>query len=279
MTAGSDLDLMLLYDHDEGVVQSDGAKPLAPTQFYTRLTKRLITALSAPTAEGELYEVDFRLRPSGNSGPLATSIRSFRSYHKEDAWTWEHMALTRARIVAGDADFSRQVRQEIVSILSAPRDATKIRSDIAAMRLRIEKEKGTGDIWNIKQVAGGLVDIEFIAQSLQLIHAHKHPQILHSNTAETLRLCVDAGLLDVGEAECLLPAIRLYHDLTQILRVCLSDNFDPGNAPKALQDVVVRASEEPDIERLQARLVEHQDRVRARFETLVGPVSEAPEEH
>ena len=272
MTAGSDLDLMLLYDHDRDAKWSDGPKPLAPTQYYARLTQRLITALSAPTGEGELYEVDFRLRPSGNSGPLATSLNAFRNYHADDAWTWEHMALTRARIVAGDEAFSKEVRREIVSILSAPRDADKIKADIVQMRARIEREKGTRELWNIKQVAGGLVDVEFIAQSLQLIHAHAHPEILHSNTAETLRLCSDAGILDVSDAEVLLPAIRLYHDLTQILRVCLAEKFQSDSASKALKDVIVRASREPDMSRLEARLADYQREARACFEKLVGPL-------
>ena len=111
--------------------------------------------------------MDFRLRPSGNSGPLATSFKSFRSYHTSDAWTWEHMALTRARIIAGDDGFCKKVRQEIVSILSRQRDEQDIKRDIAQMRARIEREKRTSDIWNNKQIPGGLVDVEFIAQGLQ----------------------------------------------------------------------------------------------------------------
>jgi glutamate-ammonia-ligase adenylyltransferase len=274
MTASSDLDLMLIYDHDKDAKFSDGKKPLAPSQYYARLTQRLITALSAPTAEGDLYEVDFRLRPSGNSGPLATSFSSFRSYHASDAWTWEHMALTRARIVAGDDVFCKKVRAEIVSILSRQRDEDSICRDIAQMRARIEKEKGTTDIWNIKQVPGGLVDVEFIAQGLQLIHAHAHPEILHTNTAQSLRLCVDRGLVGKSEAEILLPAIRLYHDVTQILRVCLSENFDPSKATGALKDVVVRASEEIDMRSLEEKLREYQAEARSCFIRLMGPVEE-----
>lgn len=274
MTAGSDLDLMLLYDHDEDVKMSDGPKPLAPTQYYARLTQRLITALSAPTGEGDLYEVDFRLRPSGNSGPLATSIKSFRNYHADDAWTWEHMALTRARIIAGDADFSSEVRAEIVSILARPRDADKIRADIATMRGRIQKEKGTKDIWDIKQIAGGLVDVEFIAQCLQLIHAKDQPDILHTNTAEVLRICVDKGLISSGDADALQPSIQLYHNLTQVLRLCINGTFKPENAPKGLADVILRASDEPDLARLEMRLAERQIACRTCFEHLIGPVVE-----
>ncbi len=274
MTASSDLDLMLIYDFDEDAKYSDGKKPLAASQYYARLTQRLITALSAPTAEGDLYEVDFRLRPSGNSGPLATSFKSFRSYHTSDAWTWEHMALTRARIIAGDDGFCKKVRQEIVSILSRQRDEQDIKRDIAQMRARIEREKRTSDIWNIKQIPGGLVDVEFIAQGLQLMHAHKHPEILHTSTAQSLRLCVDRGLVNNADADILLPAIRLYHDVTQILRVCLSESFDPNKAAAALKDVVVRASQEIDMRSLEETLSEFQIDTRACFVRLVGPVEE-----
>ena len=275
MTAGSDLDLMLLYDHDDDATMSDGGKPLAPSQYFARLTQRLITALSTPTAEGELYEVDFRLRPSGNSGPLATSLRSFKAYHAEDAWTWEHMALTRARVVAGDKAFSDIVRRDVVSILSQQRQSDAIKADIAAMRARIAKEKGTKDVWDIKQVAGGLVDVEFVAQCYQLVHANAHPSILHANTADSLRLCADEGLIDAGDADVLLPSIRLYHDLTQILRVCFADHFDPQNASDSFTKALVRASFEPDLPRLVARLEACQSAVRACFEKLVGPVGEA----
>ena len=274
MTASSDLDLMLIYDYDEEAKFSDGKKPLAASQYYARLTQRLITALSAPTAEGDLYEVDFRLRPSGNSGPLATSFRSFKSYHQSDAWTWEHMALTRARIIAGEETFCKRVREEIVSILSRERNPETIKIDIAQMRARIEREKHTSDIWNIKQIPGGLVDVEFIAQGLQLIHAHKYPEILHANTAQCLRLCVDKGLVCQSDADILLPSIRLYHDLTQILRVCLSESFDPSKAAAALMNVVVRASEELDMRTLEERLTECQSNTRQCFERLIGPVVE-----
>nr|WP_320142776.1 bifunctional [glutamine synthetase] adenylyltransferase/[glutamine synthetase]-adenylyl-L-tyrosine phosphorylase [uncultured Cohaesibacter sp.] len=274
MTASSDLDLMLIYDFDENIKFSDGKKPLAASQYYARLTQRLITALSAPTAEGDLYDVDFRLRPSGNSGPLATSFKSFTSYHTSDAWTWEHMALTRARIIAGDDAFCKKVRQEIVSILSRQRDEQRIKRDIAQMRARIEREKHTTDIWNIKQVPGGLVDVEFIAQGLQLMHAYKHPEILHASTDQSLRLCVDRGLVDNADADILLPAIRLYHDVTQILRVCLSESFDPNKAATALKDVVVRASQEIDMRSLEEKLREYQSDARACFVRLVGPVEE-----
>ena len=138
MTAASDLDLMLLYDADPHA-ESDGARPLAAAAYYARLTQRLITALSAPTAQGLLYEVDFRLRPSGSKGPLAVSLRAFEDYHAHEAWTWEHMALTRARVVAGPGDFSAAAETAIRAALTRPRDAEKLAADVRDMRARLER--------------------------------------------------------------------------------------------------------------------------------------------
>src|SRR5690606_3842589 len=146
LTAGSDVDLILLYDHDPEAEQSDGPKPLASSLYYGRLTQRLIAAVSAPTAEGVLYELDLRLRPSGNKGPVATHIEAFRKYQREEAWTWEHMALTRARPVAGDEAFRATVEADVAEILARPRDAAKVFSDAAEMRRTIAEEKPPRDI-------------------------------------------------------------------------------------------------------------------------------------
>src|SRR5690606_8653121 len=120
VTAASDLDLILIYEHPDDAV-SDGTRPLDPSQYYARLTQRLVSALSAPTSEGTLYEVDLRLRPSGRAGLLATRLKAFRSYQATEAWTWEHMALTRARAVAADEGFRGDVEQAVADVLTLPR--------------------------------------------------------------------------------------------------------------------------------------------------------------
>ncbi|MDQ0315139.1 bifunctional [glutamine synthetase] adenylyltransferase/[glutamine synthetase]-adenylyl-L-tyrosine phosphorylase [Amorphus orientalis] len=272
MTAASDLDLILLYDHDPDADSSDGRKPLAPSQYYTRLTQRLVSALSAPTAEGTLYEVDFRLRPSGNAGPLATRLSSFEAYQAKDAWTWEHMALTRARAIGGDPDLQDRVGRIIGDVLSRERDRESLRTDVLEMRRRLEKEKGTKDIWDLKQVAGGLVDLEFIAQFVQLSHAHVHPEVLSANTETVLREASTCGLLDRTAAETLLPAARLYQALTQILRLAVDGAFNPEAAPKGVRDLLARAGDAPDFSRLEAELTDMQAAVRATFERVIGEV-------
>ncbi len=186
MTANSDLDLIVIYDFDGKHPNSDGRQPLYGAQYFARLTQRLISALTVQTNYGVLYQVDMRLRPSGRSGPLATQIGGFESYQEREAWTWEHMALTRARVVSGSAAFSVRIAALIRAVLCRKRDARAIAADVVEMRRAIAKEKGDANLWDLKYAAGGLVDIEFIAQYLQLAHAATSPEILDTNTVRAL---------------------------------------------------------------------------------------------
>lgn len=133
-TPTSDMDITFIYDCEDGATASDGDKPLAVSQYFARLSQRLINALSAPTAEGALYEVDMRLRPSGNAGPIATSLAAFRQYQESDAWTWEHMALTRARPLTGPEALKDKVAKIIREVLITPRDPDKLVVDVSDMR-------------------------------------------------------------------------------------------------------------------------------------------------
>ncbi|WEK48523.1 MAG: bifunctional [glutamine synthetase] adenylyltransferase/[glutamine synthetase]-adenylyl-L-tyrosine phosphorylase [Candidatus Kaistia colombiensis] len=276
MTAASDLDLILLYDFAETETGSDGPRPLTGSQYYARLTQRLIAALSAPTAEGSLYEVDFRLRPSGNSGPLATHIRSFVEYQIKEAWTWEHMALTRARPIHGDATLIAEAVEAIRAILSAPHDAKKVERDVLEMRQLLEAEKTAEGPWDLKQVPGGQVDIEFIAQYLQLVHGAAHPEILDVETETVLATASRIGLLPATETEILLPALRLYQRLVLILRLCVDGPFQASEAPRGLLGLLSRAGELPDFATLDAHVRATQKEVRASFERIIGKVRRKP---
>ncbi|MBN9017261.1 MAG: bifunctional [glutamine synthetase] adenylyltransferase/[glutamine synthetase]-adenylyl-L-tyrosine phosphorylase [Rhizobiales bacterium] len=276
MTAASDLDLILLYDCDSDAAGSDGPRPLSPTQYYARLTQRLIAAISAPTAEGSLYQVDFRLRPSGNAGPLATSLAAFMAYQAKDAWTWEHMALTRARAIAGDAGLIAEVDTAVRAILAAPREQKRITRDVLDMRALLAAEKASDGPWDLKQAPGGLVDIEFVAQYLQLIHAQSHPEILGVETEVVLAAASRAGLLPTSEASVLLPALHLYQRLTQILRLCVEGPFKASEAPRGLLELLARAGELPDFAILDADLKVTEDAVRAAFERIIGKVPPKP---
>ena len=270
MTAGSDLDLILIYDFDPKYPESDGERPLHGSQYFARFTQRLINALTAPTNYGKLYDVDMRLRPSGRSGPVATSIESFASYQDNEAWTWEHMALTRARVVASSSAFAARVEKVIVDVLCRPRDAEVIAEDVVEMRGAIAREKGDKETWNLKYVAGGLVDVEFIAQYLQLVDAAEHPEILDTSTARVFEKAVRSGVLSARDAEVLRPAARLYHDLTQLLRLCLPGPFDPRSAGAELLALLARAADVPDFATLEAHVIDTQARVRACFTRILG---------
>lgn len=269
MTAGSDLDLILLYDFDPAHPESDGARPLPASQYFARLTQRLVSALTIPTNLGKLYEVDMRLRPSGRSGPLATSLESFSNYQRDEAWTWEHMALTRARAVSAKPDFRQRVEQEIRSVLCRERDAEMVAGDVAEMRRAIADEKGEDERWDLKYTAGGLIDIEFIAQYLQLVHAEQKPEILSPSTARVLETAQALKLIKQESAETLRAAFTLHHDLTQILRVCLPAKFDPAKATPSLHALMARASGLPDFATLEAHLIETQAKVRRCFREIV----------
>jgi glutamate-ammonia-ligase adenylyltransferase len=269
MAASSDLDLIVVYDFDPEATQSDGARPLAVSQYFARLTQRLITGLSAPTAEGQLYEVDMRLRPSGQKGPVATQLSSFIDYQRKDAWTWEHMALTRARVVTGSPEIRVKVEKAIAEALRTPRDRAKITADVRDMRLRIAAEKGTQSIWDLKQVRGGLVDLEFMVQYLQLVHGPERPDIFDQNTVQALRKLELAGLLDAGVAGILIPAARLISDLTQILRLSLDAEFDPKTAPEGLKALLAEVAGAPTFAQLEIDLSTTLAEVAAMFEVVV----------
>lgn len=270
MTAASDVDLIVVYDFDPDATLSDGPRPLAPSQYYARYTQRLISALAAPTTEGTLYEVDMRLRPSGLKGPVATQLSSFIEYQATQAWTWEHLALTRARVIAGPPDLAARVGEVVRDVLVKPRNRTAIAADVRQMRALIEKEKGSGDVWNLKQVRGGLVDIEFIAQYLQLVHANQNPGVLNQNTVHALTGLARAGFIAPADAELLIPAAILINNLSQVLGLTLDGPFLPDKAPDGLKQLLAHVGEVPDFPRLSGSLVEATAAVRQLFDTLVS---------
>lgn len=270
MTATSDLDLMLIYDFDEKQPESNGKRKLYGGQYFARLTQRLINALTAQTNYGALYDVDMRLRPSGRAGPLAVQLVGFTGYQQTEAWTWEHMALTRARVVSASPAFGARVEQVIREVLRRPRDAAQIAGDVVEMRAAIAAEKGDSARWDLKYAAGGLIDLEFIAQYLQLVHAHRLPDILDTSTARVLDKAWQLQVLPIEDAEVLRPAVQFYHDLTQILRLCLLGPFDPKTAGAGLLRLLAGAADVPDFATLDATLIETQAKVRASFVRILG---------
>ncbi|EPX80427.1 glutamine-synthetase adenylyltransferase [Salipiger mucosus] len=217
----SDLDMIVIYD-PAGVESSEGRRPLAARTYYARLTQALITAMSAPMAEGKLYEVDMRLRPSGNQGPVATSFASFSRYQREEAWVWEHLALTRARVVAGPADLAGEVEACRAEVLAMPQDRDRVLGELARMRARIAAAKGPGGLWDPKLGRGRMQDIELAAQVGALL-VERPPR----RTAQGLRAALRAGWLDAEAAETLTSAYRLCWNLQIGARLITEGELDP----------------------------------------------------
>jgi [glutamine synthetase] adenylyltransferase / [glutamine synthetase]-adenylyl-L-tyrosine phosphorylase len=253
MNAGSDLDLMTFYEAAAPDATSRD-KGWAAATFYGRYTQRLITALSAPTAEGELYEVDMQLRPSGTQGPVAVSFAAFDNYYAGEAETWEYLALTRARIAwASSPAFARRAAASIEAKLRAPRDPARTAAEVRAMRKLLALERPPSGFWDFKLVEGGLVDVEFAAQFLQLVHAPAGGP-LRQNTAEALEALAQARLAPPGLLADLAAAWRLQQDLSQLLRVAIARDADPDQEPSALRTLMAKVAGVRDHRALRAQL-------------------------
>ena len=239
MTAGSDLDLITVYD-PAGSEESEGPKPLGVTAYYPRLTQALVAALSAQTAEGALYEVDMRLRPSGRKGPVAVSLAAFRRYQLKDAWVWEHMALTRARVVAGPEPLGTEIGQIIAKALSNRAGQDQVLEDAREMRRRVLDATAAERLnpWSLKHAAGGLMEIEFVAQTGRLYCGLEGVR----SASVALPLLAAAGWLAEQEAGTLGEALSLHQRLQQIERVALDQPLEPETLGPELREVIVRAA-------------------------------------
>ena len=175
--------------------------------------------MTAPGADGQLYAVDMRLRPSGNKGPVAVSLAAFRRYHAEAAWTWERMALTRARVIAGPPALRARVEAAIAEAIAAAGEPARIRADAAAMRARMARDLPPDGPWDVKLRPGGQIEVEFIAQVLQLVHAREIPAVCSPTTRVALERLAGAGELDAADAALLVRADRVWRTVQGMLRI------------------------------------------------------------
>ncbi|HEX4861306.1 MAG TPA: bifunctional [glutamine synthetase] adenylyltransferase/[glutamine synthetase]-adenylyl-L-tyrosine phosphorylase [Rhizomicrobium sp.] len=243
MTAESDLDLIFVYD----------APDLSSAVLhYARLAQRLISALTVLTGAGGLYEVDMRLRPTGNKGPVAVSLESFRRYHESEAWTWERLALTRARAVAGDAGLCREVEDAIRAALVAKASDAKLIADAREMREKLAAQFPGKNRWDLKFAAGGLVDIEFVAQTLELRRG-----VFDTNTI--------AALHKLGGLDGVIAAASFQHALMQVLRIAVDGTLEPENATPGLKALLARTGGAEDFAELGVSLEKHQRNVQKIF--------------
>lgn len=259
MTAGSDLDLMTVYDAPPDAVSA--TRGWSADMWGARFTQRLIAALSVQTAEGGLYEVDMRLRPSGSKGPVSARLSAFEAYYAEEAATWEFMALTRARVVwADDADFSARATAAIETALRRARPGADLTGDARAMRDLMDRERRPQGFWDLKLTPGGQVDAEFVGQVRQL------------------QAAADGGVLTVSTLEqlahdpVLAESWRLHQRLAQLLACAFDDRPDPDEEPAPFQARLAEAAEATDFADLRARLVETRQAARAAFEAALPPV-------
>ena len=252
LNARSDLDLIVIYDA-AGADQSDGPRPLAARAYYARLTQALVTALSAPMAEGRLYEVDMRLRPSGNQGPVATSLGAFRDYQCGTAWVWEHLALTRARCIAHagpkGAELSAEVGGFIADLLSQGRDRAEVLAEVATMRARIAQAKAAPHVWEPKTGPGRNQEIELIAQAGTLISGH-----LDGWTGRGLDNAVAEGWLTPDDRATLIEAYALCWQLGQVAKLISPRPLDPDTIGEGGLALLLRETGAADVEALTRRL-------------------------
>ena len=268
MTARSDLDLMTLYTVASPAAAS-AEKGWSAESFYARFTQRLTTALSALTTQGGLYTVDLQLRPSGRAGPVAVSLAAFRDYYAGEAETWEALALTRARVAwASSPSLFASATDAILEALRRPRDAPRTAHDVAEMRELMLRERPPRHAWDLKLAPGGLVDVEFAVQALQIVHAADGGP-LHTSTEAALQAVAAAKLADPGALEALLQSFRMQSSLNQLLKLALPDGADPAGEPEGFRALLAQVGGCRDFEALAALLSRTQVATHAAYASVV----------
>ncbi|ABD55363.1 putative nucleotidyltransferase substrate binding domain-containing protein [Jannaschia sp. CCS1] len=262
MTATSDLDLIVIFDA-QGVEITDGRRPLDPRGWFAKATKAMITALSAPTAEGKLYDVDLRLRPSGGQGPVATALSSFERYQREEAWVWEHMALTRARVVAGDAGLARDVDAIRCEVIEGRKGGADILKEAAVMRARLQDAGRAGGTWAVRDGPGGLQDIALVAQALALSAGRAV-----EGTLAQIEAAREEDLLSQTDAAQLTQAYRLFQDILQAGRLLSDAPLDVDTIGEGARALLQRMAQVTSPEDLVTQL----DQYRAQAADIVAKI-------
>jgi len=259
LTHTSDLDIVFLYHAADMTKMSDGTKPLMPSQYFSRLGQNIITAITALTSEGRLYEVDTRLRPSGSQGPLVVTLKTFQDYYAKSAWTWEHMALTRARVILSPSIMLEPLQQSVEEVLTQKRDLLELVLAVNEMRNKLFDQFGNTNIWDIKRTEGGLIDMEFLCQYLMLKEGYLHPDVFEPEISKTIIKLQQHNILSKIDAETLESGHQLQQKIQSLLRLCL--NCPPENRaaiPVGLQQILINASKSTDMSELEDKLEQSQ---------------------
>jgi [glutamine synthetase] adenylyltransferase / [glutamine synthetase]-adenylyl-L-tyrosine phosphorylase len=254
LAADSDLDLMIVYEPDKGIEQSDGARALSPESYFAKVTQKLVMALSVQTSEGPLYEVDMQLRPSGKKGPVAVRFSSFENYYKTEAWTWEFQALTRLTPIAGDAMLCEKITKTARECLQVLDDKPKLLGDIINMRTKMRENLKPRGKWDLKRTDGGIIDLEFIAQAHELLNVAKNIDIIDANSIHALEKLGENGFIPQEEMGRLINAGKILGKVRQILAIVSGADFDDEKATSATKKVIAIALEQPDFSMAMAQI-------------------------
>jgi [glutamine synthetase] adenylyltransferase / [glutamine synthetase]-adenylyl-L-tyrosine phosphorylase len=265
LNAASDLDLIVIYDGSDAEA-SEGRRSLATRPYYARLTQALVTALSAPTAEGRLYEVDMRLRPSGRQGPVATALSSFKRYQTEEAWTWEHLALTRARPLAGDGAVGDDVESFRQELLGRPRDRSAILADVAAMRARLAEARPANDALDVKTGPGRLQDIELYAEAGALLAGNPKRRI-----GQQLTAAAEVFHLSDADRQMVKSVADLYWRVQASARLVAGiGSLDAASAGAGASAFLIRETGAASLQDLEQRLAESARSVQTLIDKMIG---------
>jgi glutamate-ammonia-ligase adenylyltransferase len=267
-TASSDLDLVFVYELDDPSALSDGALPLTGSQYYDRMAQRFFAALGCNFGHGPMFDVDFRLRPRGSQGPIATRLASFGEYFATEAWTFEAMALTRARVVAAAGEFAAEIDAALRHAVVATATLRDVRSDVAFMRELMQEENASCRTWDVKSVAGGLMDIDFIVQGLVLLNASTFIGRPYNDARQAIAVLRRAKALSAADARLLTEALRFYGAVTQLQKV--SAEAEPRRMPAELAATLAAAAGVEDLRTLERELRRTQREVQRLFAAIYG---------
>jgi [glutamine synthetase] adenylyltransferase / [glutamine synthetase]-adenylyl-L-tyrosine phosphorylase len=268
LTFTSDLDLVLLYDARAGA-RTEGKKPVSASHYFIRLGQHFLTALSANMASGKLYDVDLRLRPSGRWGPLVVTLKAFAEYQRGAAWTYEHMALTRARVITASPAFAKRIERAIAAILTRKRPAPALAKHMDEVREKYAAEFKADDPFDVRHVRGGVLDAEYIAIFHLLRLGHAHPKIFSPDFDTALANLLAAGALGEAEYRTLAHGRGRLFQVYALMRLCWPERKSGEALPEPLERLMAEAAGVPAGGGLAAKLRETEAAIYALYQRTI----------
>ena len=267
----SDLDLVFIYDSPTTHESSGGRRQLAASVYFMRLAQRIVSALSVLTAEGRLYEIDLRLRPSGDQGPVASSLEAFSIYQQEDAWIWEHLALTKARVVYSTGQLENQITQAIFKALESKKTENEVANAISEMRARIQQQYSDDSSLDIKHMAGGLMDTEFLVQFHTLLNFERLVGSYPLSSIDALEILATKGLIEESDTHLLQFGLGMWNDLLWLLRLTLDSSTLSSEIPKGLEKRILNATQLPTRGALESKIQETRETISSLLGQIIEP--------